>query len=187
MGSRGVLAAGSALGALLGSWLMYAADALGGNPNWYTVPIGAAVIAVVDLNRWDRRRGNAAFGPQETAAVDAVGVAMLVGASLVQTAFASPAYGALALALALCLAAWSAVTRVRRRLYGAAGTVVLTGILMVAAPLAEIVPRFRGPALWIAVFAAGTAMILVATFLEQGRARVSAGVRRLEEVLADWE
>jgi hypothetical protein len=177
----------AALALLVGSWLAFVPDALGGNPHWYTIPIGAALIAAVDVTRWDRRRRGTGAGAVELGAIDVIAMAFLVGASLAETVVTSVAFGALGMLLGLGLVAWAAVTRIRRRLYGGAGTVVLAAVLMVVVPIAGVIPQFRGPALWATVFAAGTMMILVATYLERGRARVTAGVRRLEQILEDWE
>ncbi len=172
---------------LLASWLTYASEVLGGNPHWYTLPIGVSIMILVDLTRWDRHRTGTDPASPELEVADGIGIAFIVGASLAQTVYTSTAFGFVAIALGVALCGWAAVTRVRRRLYGGAATVVLAAVLIVAVPLAEIIPQFRGLTLWATVFAVGTVLILVATYLERGRARVAAGVRRIEDILEDWE
>lgn len=183
--TRDYFHAGVAL--LLSSWLTFASDALSGNPHWFTIPIGLAVIVMVDLTRWDRNRPDSSALIPDLSLVDYLGMAFFVGSSLVQAVTISAAFGVLAMGLGALLCGWAAVTKLRRRLYGGIGAVVLGAALVVAVPVARIIPEFRGLALWATLFGVGAVMILTATYLERGRARVRLGVRRLEDILEDWE
>ncbi len=172
---------------LLGAWLAFAADALAGDPNWFTVPIGLTVIATVDVARGDRRRRGLDPAPAEVVLADVAGMALLTGAALVEIVTSSIGYGAVAMIAGTVLTAYGVATRVRRRCYFGAGVAALAALLMVTVPLVEIVPRFRGVALWAVVAAIGAALIVTATYLEQGKTKVQAGIRRLEELMGGWE
>jgi hypothetical protein len=111
----------------------------------------------------------------------------VVGAALAQTVVQSAVYAVVAIALGLGLGGWGVVTRVRRRVAFGAGTVALAAALMLIAPLADLVPRVRGPALWLTIAGIGLVAILVAAFLERGRTAVSRAVTTLREATADWE
>jgi hypothetical protein len=171
----------------LASWLVFASDALAGNPEWFTIPIGLTILVVEAFVRtWYRRRGEPVYSPT-IAAVDLSGMAFVVGAALVQTIAVDIAYGLLAILLGVAVAAWGAVTQVRRRAAFGAATVVAAVLAMLALPLADLVPRLTGAALWITIAALGLAALLVAAFLEQGRRRVHDAIERLSDLTADWE
>jgi hypothetical protein len=172
---------------LLGSWLLFAADALGGNPQWYTIPIGITILVLVDVVRWDTKRRDATISAPALAYVDYAGMAFMVGASLIQVITRSAAHGLVAVLAGIVILGWAAATRLRRRALGGAGAMVAASVLMVAVPLARIVPQFRGVALWAAIAAIGGAMIAIASTLEQGKARVAATVTRLDELMEGWE
>jgi hypothetical protein len=70
--------------------------------------------------------------------------------------------------------------------FGAA-TVVVAAILMLAGPIAKLVPEVRGPALWGLLAAAGLVLIVAATMLERGRERLTTFVRRLDDLMEGWE
>ncbi len=114
-------------------------------------------------------------------------MALVVGAALGQTVVESPAYGLAGIALGSALAAWGAVTRVRRRALFGAAAVGLSALLMLAVPLAELVPRLEGAALWATVAGLGLVAIVVAALLEQGRRGFQSTVARLDQLTHDWE
>ena len=114
-------------------------------------------------------------------------MAFMVGASLLQVITRSPAYGLVAVVAGIVILGWAAATRLRRRAIGGAAAIVAASVLMVAVPLARIVPQFRGIALWATIAAIGGAMIAIASTLEQGKARVAATVTRLDELMEGWE
>ena len=111
----------------------------------------------------------------------------MVGVALVQTVTRAASYGLTASLLAIGLCAWGAATRVRRRV--AVGSVALLLALfgMIALPLAQLVPEFRGAALWIVLTAAGLVLVAVAVSLEQGRARLASAVGRIDQLMQGWE
>jgi hypothetical protein len=173
------------------AWLLFATDALHGNPNWLTSPVGLTLLAIVELARWDRRLGNRLgnemIGGNGLVVLEYAGVAFLVGASLVQTIFDTVWYGLLGVAFGVALVAWAVFTRVRRRGEVGAGVVLLSLFLMLTVPVVRFVPEFRGVALWGSVATIGILLLVLATTIEQSRARVVAGIRRLDELMAGWE
>jgi hypothetical protein len=172
---------------LCGAWLLFASEALRGDPQWFTAPIGLTLLAVVELARWNRRREHAPVVDERLLAAEVLGIAFLAGASLVQTVVEGATNGMVAVLIGIAVSAWGVLTRVRRRVYAGVGVTVLSVFLMVAVPLARVIPEVRGPALWATLAAIGVALIVIATTLEQGRARLQATIRRLGELMAGWE
>jgi hypothetical protein len=72
-------------------------------------------------------------------------------------------------------------------LWFGAATVVVAAILMLAGPIAKLVPEVGGPALWGLLAAAGLVLIVAATMLERGRERLTVFVRRLDDLMEGWE
>ena len=169
------------------AWALYATDALGGVVFWHTVPVGIAMIAVAEVWRADRRRRGLPTGEPAVASLDLAGISFLVVASFV-AAFTHAVWHALVAAgIGVLVFGWALLTRVRRRLFAGA-TIVLAGVVIAAVlPLVALVPAWGGPALWIAVALAGLLVVLVATFLERGRAAVSDGRARLRAATQGWE
>src|SRR3984893_1008414 len=141
------------------AWLLYASTALAGNPEWLTVPIGAAVLLTVELARWDSRRGHPLPVADALIALELLGMSLVVITALVQTITDSILYGLAAIGLALILLVWGVITRARRRVF--AGAVALGGMRLF---------QHYG-----------------ATTIEHNRARVRATVRRLDQLMSGWE
>lgn len=170
-----------------GAWLLFASEALAGEAQWFTVPIGIAVLVVVGVARAARRHELAPLMPPELLALEYLGMALVVGDGLVESITRSPTHGLFALALGVGLAVWGALTKVRRRAAFGAGAAVLAVVLMVGGPVAHLAPKVTGPALWIVLAAAGAVLIAIATGLERGRAKVTAAMQRLDTLTEDWE
>jgi len=170
-----------------GSWLLFASEALAGEAQWFTVPIGIALLTVVGIGRAARRHELEPFMPPELLALEYLGMALVVGDGLVESITTSPARGLFALAFGVGLAVWGALTKVRRRAVFGAGAAVLAVALMVGGPIARLAPRITGPALWLVLAVAGVVLIAIATGLERGRAKVAAAMRRLDTLTEDWE
>jgi hypothetical protein len=170
-----------------GAWLAFALEALDGNPQWVTVPVGLAVLAVVGLWRRDRRRAGSTVNPPEVVGLEGVGVAFLVGSALVQSVTEALWYALVVSAVGLAVAGWGVLTRVRRRLVTGVALGILGVVVLVAVPLVHLLPAWEGAALWVLVGGVGLALVLVATMLERGRAAVRAGNRRLHALTQGWE
>jgi hypothetical protein len=170
-----------------GAWIAFAIDSFGGHPQWITAPVGLAALCSVGL--WRRFRGQRGerVTSREIVSLEQVGVVLLVGPSLVQAVTDSPAYVVVALVLGLCVAAWGAVTKVRRRVASGALAVAAAVLIFVAVPLVQLLPSWEGAALWALIAVVGLVAVLVAAFLERGKTAARKGLARFLEVTADWE
>jgi hypothetical protein len=169
------------------AWLVFAADAFRGEVQWFTVPSGVALLAVTSIERRARRILERTLASPDLLVTEYLGMTLVVGAALVETIAIGPLRGLIAVAAAVGLGTWGALSRVRRRVWFAAAAVLVAVALMLGGPLARLVPRVRGPALWGLLAAAGLVLIVAATLLERGRARVGAFIRRLDQLMEGWE
>ena len=177
---------------LCGAWLAFASEALGGDPMWFTVPIGLALLADVGVVRNGRRRAGGEGTPPAFVALEATGMAFLVIPSLVQMVAGDLVQALVVIPIGAGIAAWGIMSRVRRRLAVGALTIVVAVVLLLGLPLARVALQDRGgPAssggLWLAIAAVGVVALLIAVFLEQGRQRVAHATQRLTELTAGWE
>lgn len=174
---------------LVSAWLVFASQALTGDPQWFTVPVGLAVLVMVALIRGDRRRSEADLDSVAPPIVglDLLGMTFVVGSALLQTVSDSPSFGLLAVALGLGLVVFGGLTGVRRRLFFGAATVAGALVLMVVPPLVGLVDEIRGWVPWALLAGAGMIALLVAAFLEQGRRFVRRTVQRFSELTEGWE
>src|SRR6266542_1583981 len=85
----------------------------------------------------------------------------------------------------LCI--WGAATRVRRRVIVGSVMLLLSLFGMIAVPVAQAVPEFHAAALWIVLTAVGLVLMTIAVSLERGRARLTAAVNRIDQLLQGWE
>lgn len=169
------------------AWLVFASEALTGNAQWFTVPVGLTLLVVVGLAR--RQRRGAGLDPVTPAivALDVLGCLLVVSAALIQIVVDDIAYGLLAVLLGVLVAGWGVLTRVRRRLVIGAATVALAVALMILVPLIGLIPHAGSPVLWLTVAAAGLIAIVVAAFIEQGRNTVRRVTRSFRELTEGWE
>jgi hypothetical protein len=172
---------------VLAAWLVFATDAFTAEVQWFTVPSGVAMLAVVAIERRARRIEDVPPVSIELLTLEYTGMLLLVGAALMETIAIGPLRGLVAVAAGAGLAVWGAITRVRRRAWFGAAAVGAAGALMLAGPIARLVPRFRGPALWALLVVVGAMLIVAATMLERGRAKVAELVRRLDRLMEGWE
>ncbi len=169
------------------AWTLYASETLGGNPQWYAVPIGLSLVAVAGLLRWDRRQSGLPLATFYVVLPELAGLAIITFPTLVQMATDSLGYFLVALAEGALITLWGAVTKVRRRLAVGAGVIVAAVVLLITIPLYPLLPEWRGATLWITVAVLGLAAITVATMIERGRAKVHAWVDTLSSTMHDWE
>ncbi|MDQ1537946.1 MAG: hypothetical protein QOE58_2339, partial [Actinomycetota bacterium] len=169
------------------AWQVFSSAAMGDNAQWVTVPLGLAILTVVELWRQDRKQRDQSLAATEIMVLELAGVAFLVGAAFVQTVTVAVAYAALAAILGLAVIGWGVLTRVRRRL-AAGGLIVLASlVLLIAVPLVGLMPAWQGATLWVLIAAVGLVALLVASFLEQGKAAAHKGMGRFAEATAGWE
>lgn len=176
-----------AVASVTAAWLVIAAGSLTGDPQWFTVPLGLAVLAVVGIARHDRRRRQVLVPDPWLSLLDLAGMGLLVGAAVVQTVTVSAGWALVALACGLGLIAFGLLTRVRRRLAFGAATVGLALFLIVVPPLVGLVPEASGWTPWALIAGLGLLAILVAALLERGRRAVRSAIRRFRQLTAGWE
>ena len=168
------------------AWLELTAEAIGGDPQWLTIPVGLTLLVVVEMTRAQGRRAREPFAP-ELRLLDYAGMLLVVGAALVQTVTRTTGYGLVAGLLGIGLCVWGAATRVRRRVIVGSATLLLALFGMIAVPVAQLVPELRATALWIVLTAVGLVLVTIAVSLERGRARLAAAVNRIDQLLQGWE
>jgi len=171
---------------MCGAWLELTAEAIGGDPQWLTIPVGLTLLVVVEMTRAQLRRSGRPLD-HELRLLEHAGMLLVVGAALVQTVTRTTTYGLVASLLAIGLCAWGAATRVRRRVVVGSVTLLLALFGMIAVPVAQLVPEFRGAALWIVLTVVGLVLVTVAVSLEQGRARLASAVGRIDRLFQGWE
>jgi energy-converting hydrogenase Eha subunit H len=119
--------------------------------------------------------------------MEVAGMAFVCGVALVEAVTAGALYALFVVLWGLLIALWALVTRVRRRLQAGTAIASLGLFLLIAVPVAQLVPHMSGVALWAALAGAGALSLLIATTLEQSRVRVGAALRRLSELTEVWE
>lgn len=172
------------------AWLVFAVDALTGDPNWFTVPIGLALLLDAGALRWLRggraAEAGAIDGP-DVLVLEWSGMTALVVSALVETMTGELAYALLAMSIGVGVVVWAMVSRVRRRLLGGVAMVVLAVALLLIVPFALELPTMSGPALWVTVGGVGLVAIAVAASLERGRATLRRLREAFHELTEGWE
>jgi hypothetical protein len=170
------------------AWLLAAGDLLAGDPMWWTIPVGLMfLVQAAILRAW--------WGSHEVVRdrepvdrwLEWAGMLTMLAVPLIQIVAIAPARGLVAIGMGLLFAMWGIATRVRRRLFVGVMAVVLALVLMVVGPIAGFVRQIQGAAVWVLLAVAGIVLILIATSLERGRARLSDAMQRLDELLNGWE
>jgi hypothetical protein len=169
------------------AWLVYASEAFRGEIQWFTVPSGIALLLLVTIERRGRERAGDVPRTPELLAIEYAGMTSIVAVSLAEIVTTSPLRGLFAICLGILIAGWGALTHVRRRAAFGACSVALAVILLLAVPIAHLVPAIHGPALWLVLAGAGVAFMLIATMLERGRTKVREVLGRLDDLTRGWE
>ena len=85
------------------------------------------------------------------------------------------------------LTGWGALTRVRRRaVFGVVAT-LLSLVLVIAVPLAGVLPGAPPAAIWLGLAGAGVLALVAAASVERGVRLVRRGVDRLDHSTEGWE
>lgn len=184
---RRVQLAESAPALLVGAWCAFAAGSLSGNAQWYTVPIGVALIGVEEIRRADHR--HAGLPPYSTSGrwIEYLGMMLIVTASMFQTVLVSPYSSFLGVLVGMLIATWGALTHVRRRAVFGTAAAALAIVLLLGEYLVDVVPMRAGMGLWISLALLGVVAVAGAAFLERGRHAWRSGVQRFGSVTHDWE
>jgi hypothetical protein len=153
--------------------------------SWLTVPIAVALLAEVDVARWGRRRSGQAPTSRELLTLELAAIGLAVVPPLTELFTRGLATALVALVLAAGLLVWGVVTRVRRRAVAAAALATATAVLTIAAAAAGQAPA--SAFVWIVMGGVGITLLLVVALVEATRSRGGRGLRRLDELTADWE
>jgi hypothetical protein len=172
---------------LCAAWLIYASEALTGQPQWLTVPLGVAILAVAVLLRSARRADDRPVTTPDVITLEVTGMGLVVGASLVQSVTRNPLYALMGVGLGLAIVGWGTLTRVRRRLFGGMIAVVASLLLLIVAPLVPVVSHWGGVFVWLVLAGAGLVAIVAAALLDTTRSAIRRGITRLTELTHDWE
>jgi len=175
-------------GLVFGAWVAFIAELATVDIQWFGPPFALAIIVDLEvLRRSRRRRSLIPVSTEEMVVVELLAMTLAIGPALAQVVFESIAYGLLAVVYGTVLALWGVASQVRRRVLTGIAGAALGALLMIGVPLAELLPEFRGPALWAAVFVIGAVLIAVAATLEQARRRFTELKTSFAEVTAGWE
>jgi hypothetical protein len=169
------------------AWVSLGFDLLGARPESVTIPAGFAALVAVGLWRHDRAQRSEPLASSEIVILELSGVVLLVGPSLASALAVGPGHALLALVLGVAVAWWGVVTEVRRRVAAGVGTVLVAALLLVAAPLVELLPAWQGAAMWLLIAIAGLVAVLTAALVERGKSLARTGLARLAEATAGWE
>ena len=169
------------------AWVVFAAEAMGDNPQLYTLPMGLALLVAVALLRQDARARGADPAARGIVTLELVGIAFVVGASFVQAVTDSLAYVAVALLLGAAVGAWGLLTKVRRRVVAGGVVVIAAVVVLLAVPLVNLLPGWQGTALWIFVAGVGLVALLAATVVEKGRLVARKALERYVALGDKWE
>jgi hypothetical protein len=175
------------------AWIVFASEELTAALDWYTVPIGVALLCIAALSRADGRRGQQQINAAGINTLEFVGMASVVAPPILETVVDAPSYAALAIGGGAALATWGALTRVRRRLFFGSSSVIVAMIVLVGIPITRVIARPRagsdsGPiGLWLGLAAAGIVALAAAAMIEEGRRRVRRAVVRIGQLTEGWE
>jgi len=170
----------------LAAWLLYAADTLAGNPNWFTIPIGLTVLVMAGLVRWIRRARGGDPAGADVVAIELLAMSCLVAWALAEVVAGRLWNGLLAVGVGVALAGWGIATRVLWRVRFGAAAVVVTVVLLIGVPLSGAI-TWRGVSLWITLGAIGICAIAAAAAIDSGRDRMRGIAHQLDEMTGGWE
>jgi peptidoglycan/LPS O-acetylase OafA/YrhL len=111
----------------------------------------------------------------------------MIGGSPIQVIQGSTWAGLVGVVLGIFVTAWGALTRVRRRLWLGVVSAVGCLLLMVLVPLTRQLPDVASAEPWLLLGVIGVAVVVIATVLERGRARLRAAIHHVGELLEGWE
>ena len=170
------------------AWLVGIGALIHQDPMWWAVPVGLAALSIAEIGRWwDRHREALGEAKSALLTLEYAGVAAALATPLVEIVTVASSRAIAAVLIGLVVAGWGMVTKVRRRLFIGAGGVVVAIVLVFGGQVAKLVPRITGAGMWVTLAVIGIVLVLIATSLERGRARIAAAIKRLDEIFADWE
>jgi hypothetical protein len=162
-----------------------AVESASGSALWYTVPVAIVMLAEADLlqpmlsNDSNDRRSLALL------ILEWSGVALIGIPPLIEMFRTNVAFGLVGFALAVGLMAWALLTKVKRRVLAACVVATSSTMLSLAAAAASNVQDSAG--FWIVGGGIGFSIMLIAGFVEAYRSRSGALMRRLGDLMEEWE
>ena len=158
-------------------------DSVSGSTQWYTVPIGVALLSEVEILRlWSRQRRSVL---PEVQIMEWIGLGILVVPGLVEMFTSRLVFGLVPFLASGLLLIWATATRVKRRAVAAATVAIATSVLVLFAAAANQAPD--SATFWIVGFGAGFAVMLIAALVEAYRSRRGRTMLRIHELMEGWE
>jgi hypothetical protein len=160
-------------------------ESAAGSTLWYTVPIAIVMLAEADIlhpmmsDHTDDHRSVALL------ILEWSGVALIGLPPLVEMFTTNVAFGLIGFALAVGLMAWALLTKVRRRVLAAC--VVATSSTMLSLAAVAVSNVQDSAAFWIIGGGIGFSIMLIAGFVEAYRSRSGVLMRRLGDLMEEWE
>jgi hypothetical protein len=169
-----------------GSAMLFGREFLGANRHAYVVPTSVILLAVLEVERGRLRRRNAEI-PDPVKVAEWLLMIVPVGLATVSL-FGSVGYALLLAAEGGALLAWGIVSKVRRRaLVGLAG-VTLAVVLSAGVPIVNVLQAgVSGTMLLVLGAVLAVVLIVVGSVLERNLGRIRGRIRRVGEIVEDWE
>jgi len=169
---------------LAGAFVMLISDSALGSVQWYTLPLALVVLIEVEIVRTMWPDAEAAFA-DSLKTLEWVGIALAVLPAAVEMLVRSLAAAGILLLVSVSLLLWAILTRLRRRAIAAAGVAAGSSVLVISAALAGQAPESAG--LWIIAAGLGFSVMAVAGVVEAAQSRRGNVVRRIDELMGDWQ
>src|SRR5207253_379456 len=80
------------------AWIVFASAELTGAVDWFSAPVGLALLAIIALHRAERRRHQLPAKTRGIVAAELLAMGLVVAPALSETIFEAPVFGALAAA-----------------------------------------------------------------------------------------
>jgi hypothetical protein len=165
--------------------IVVAIESASGVALWYTVPIAVVMLAESDILRPVVKRDSDDRASVGLVVLEWSGVALLGLPPLIEMFRTNIAFALVGFGLAVGLMAWALLTRVKRRVFAACMVATSSTMLSLAAATASNVDD--SAAFWILGAGVGFSIMLIAGFVEAYRSRSGTLMRRLGDLMEEWE
>ena len=160
------------------------AEGVDRNPLWWTIPVGIAGLAEVDILRAVRKHRGQSADSTASLALEVVSAAVTVLPPLVAIFTDGLVLAGVALILAFVGLVWGVLTRLSRRVYAAAGVALSTTVLTLAAAAADAAPESVG--FWVTGAGIGIAVLMIAGLVESYRRKSGHVLEQVDRLMAGW-
>lgn len=178
-----VLAVGPPLLGL--GFILAVGESVGGSALWFTSPIGLVLLSEVEIFR--TLGGDRSVGDRRDliSFLEWLGLAILSAPPLVEMFTVSLYMGLAGVGVAVAVFVWGVATKLRRRVVSAAALAIATMVLLLFAAAAGTAPT--SAFLWIVAIGVGSAVLLVAGFVEAYRSKRGKTMARFDVLMEGWE